>query len=524
MGFTVEFFNFTKKPNITKRPIGAGFEYDCIMKEKTSIINPVLTISTKTPNGIDINPIIWNYCFIPDFRRYYFITNVVANFNLWDVYLTVDVLASFQQDIEAEEAYITRSEKLRDQFLSDSIFPAKVCVSEAVIPLDTYNTDIQSSSSNGSFIVGVINPQANNKAVSYYVMTSAEFNELKNQLFSIENFRNLNDIEISDDLLKVLFNPFQYIASVMYLPISPSIIAPSASSVSIDFGWWDSTGTGISATGKLITSDVIGPVNCGSFTVYRHQEAGALDQNPLNSDLGIAPFDGLGQYLNYAPYTHYYMRFEPFGFFELDNTVMGNALSSYEANNNDGFIEISLTLSIDTITGKGYLYFNFSDGLDTFYRLTPKEAIVGVPIQIGQITSDVVGGALSAARGVANATGSFNLLNPIGSAMQGAVSIAAGVYDGLQIAAPKLQTSGTQGGFSSFHEKSYMIERFQIVTEHAPEEIGYPLMRTLKIEDCKPGFVKTLYTDIQIHNALEEERNRIAQLLNNGIHLEDDSE
>ena len=370
--------------------------------------------------------------------------------------------------------------------------------------------------------MGVINPQANNKAVAYYAMTSTEFNQLKDDLFSIENFRDLNNIEISDDLLKVLFNPFQYIASVMYVPIDVSSIAPLASSTAVDFGWWNATGTGVHATGRLITSDVIGPITCGSFTVYRHPDAGARDLLTPDSDIGITPFDGLGQYLNFAPYSRYYVRFEPFGMFELDNAVMGNALSSTESDENGGMIEITLQLSIDVITGKGYLYFSFSDGLNDFYTLTPKEAIVGVPIQIGQITSDVVGGALAVSKGIGDAAKQFDLFHPISSAVSGATTIAAGIYDGLQTAAPKLLTSGTQGGFSSFQEKAYMIEHFQHVTEHAPDEIGYPLMRNTYIKNCKPGFVKTLYTDIQIQNALEEERNIIAKLLNSGIHLEDE--
>ena len=524
MAINVRFYNFTKKPNSTKRPITGSWMYPCVLKDSTSIIEPMIVLDTHTAEGENINPLRWNYCYIPDFNRYYFITNIIANHNLWNIYLRVDVLASFSREIEAEEAYVVRASKIRDQFLSDATFPTNINAADGVHPIDTFNSDIQLNSSNGSFIVGVINPQANNKAIAYYALSSTEFNSLKEDLFTIANFRNLNNIEISDDLLKVLFNPFQYIASVTYIPISPAQIAPSAASVYIDFGWWGGA-TGISATGRLITSDVIGPVYCGSAQIFRHPDAGNLDTFAPNSNFGIEPFDGEGQYLNYAPYSRYYIRFEPFGFFELDNNVIGNALSSAECNANDGYIDLSLTLKIDPITGKGYFSQTITTGhLSDFYKFIPREAIVGIPIQIGQITSDVVGGALAVSKSIGEATSGFNLLKPVSSAIAGATTIAAGIYDGLNIAAPKLQTSGTQGGFSSFHEDKYVVQTHQFIPEHAPQETGYPLMRNVIIGNCKPGFVKTLFTDIQIANAMEEERTEIVRLLNSGVHLEENEE
>ena len=63
------------------------------LKQESSIIKPVILIGAS-------NLIGFNYCYIPLFERYYFITDlVVVRKNLWRVSLRVDVLMSFKDDI-----------------------------------------------------------------------------------------------------------------------------------------------------------------------------------------------------------------------------------------------------------------------------------------------------------------------------------------------------------------------------------------------------------------------------------------
>lgn len=530
----VYFYQFTKKPNSTMRPPESGFGldmqgYNCVLKEKTSVLEPVILLNTKIQgdNGetININPIRWNYCFIPDFRRYYFITNIVSAFNLWEIYLRVDVLASYADEILEEETYIVRSEHFRDEFLSDAMFPATANVHQAITPIETTGGDMVYNPASGTYVIGVINPQSTITACAYYAMTYAQFGALKQALFSVSNFRNSNDIEITDDLLKVLFNPFQYISSVMYLPFDISKISTMPDTL-IEFGWWGGA-TGVSAYGRLINPPVR-RIYIGDFTITRHPEAGDNDayfELEEQNSCGVEPFSGLGQYLNYAPYSRYYLRFEPFGFFELDNDALGAALSSTEVNANGGLLTISLYLRLDTITGLASLYYQLSPtDLNNWYRITPTQGVIGVQMQIGQITSDIAGGALTALQGIAQGSSQFNLFKPVSSAFAGAVTAAAGIYDGLQTAAPKLQTSGTQGNLATYGDSLYMLSIHQDVTPHAPSEVGYPLMRIMKIKDCEHGFVKTLFTDLQIPRATETERDEIVKILNSGFHIEEWSE
>lgn len=63
------------------------------LRDEVSIMNPVVRFDTDAV-------LRYNYCYIPEFQRYYAITNVVAyREGLFDVSMDVDVLMSFRRHI-----------------------------------------------------------------------------------------------------------------------------------------------------------------------------------------------------------------------------------------------------------------------------------------------------------------------------------------------------------------------------------------------------------------------------------------
>lgn len=534
--FRVLFFSgFGKKPNSTKRPSNAdeiaAWKYDCILKEPSSIINPIITVDLSLYDDGEymgnITPSRWNYAYIEKFNRYYYITDIISDAGLFTFYLKCDVLASYKDDIENEEAYIVRSSKYRDAFIADATFPAKVNYLDYTVDFDDEGGEL---TTNGCYIVGVINPEASYTAVSYYALSGTQFGQLKTALFSVANYTaSLGALEISDELLKILYNPFQYISSVLYVPFSVSAVAGvNTPDTIIQFGWW-SGNTGISASGKKISDTDTGLIYIGSSTYNGHPAAGQNDT--LDDDgKGVAPFDGMGKYLNYAPYTHYYFRLEPFGMFELENQLMGDLISYHSEDNT---ITLQFYIRLDTITGRGYLHiFPEIDDFQENYKFTPKETVLGVPLQLGQITADTMGGITSGvSRTVSALSESFggmalsavtgNLLGAAGAFIGGAANVTAAIYDGFKIASPKLQTNGSNGSFAAYNELQYGIIRCANICENDPEEVGYPLMRKVLIKDCKPGFVQCGFTDIIIASATETEKHEVIEHLTHGIHLED---
>lgn len=63
------------------------------LRNESSVINPSFIIEHENPSG-------FNYCYISDFGRYYFITNITAvRTGIWKIDCSVDVLMSFKTQI-----------------------------------------------------------------------------------------------------------------------------------------------------------------------------------------------------------------------------------------------------------------------------------------------------------------------------------------------------------------------------------------------------------------------------------------
>ena len=89
--------------------------YDCILKESTSIINPVIRLKAT-----DVNVLKGNYCYIPKFNRFYYVNNVTSiNADTWELSLHVDVLMSFRDDIETRHVVFNHSESGYNLYLND---------------------------------------------------------------------------------------------------------------------------------------------------------------------------------------------------------------------------------------------------------------------------------------------------------------------------------------------------------------------------------------------------------------------
>lgn len=91
------------------------------LREESSIIDPVLTVE-----GLDEYITEINYAYIPEFGRYYFITNIESvRTNLWRLSLHVDVLHTYAEGIRTNSAIIERNENEYDLQLNDGLFQTR---------------------------------------------------------------------------------------------------------------------------------------------------------------------------------------------------------------------------------------------------------------------------------------------------------------------------------------------------------------------------------------------------------------
>lgn len=114
----ITLYNNISEYNAVNKSLTALTTLTGTLREESSIIDPVITMT-----GIDSYIASMNFAYIPEFNRYYFITNIesVRN-NLWRVSFHVDVLYTYRNQIKANSAIIERNENEYDLKLNDGLF------------------------------------------------------------------------------------------------------------------------------------------------------------------------------------------------------------------------------------------------------------------------------------------------------------------------------------------------------------------------------------------------------------------
>lgn len=129
-----------KSDYITNRFILGG-----AIKKSTSITNIVIEIEKTNPVQYE-----YNYMYIPEFGRYYFIDDFVnKSEKIWEIHASVDVLFSFKNDILNTSAIIDKQE-IEDKanlYLDDGSFVMDSRKYNTVIPFANGLND------NGSYIL-----------------------------------------------------------------------------------------------------------------------------------------------------------------------------------------------------------------------------------------------------------------------------------------------------------------------------------------------------------------------------------
>lgn len=130
MSITIKLGTFSKRINSTKQPTLSAFtDFDCVLKDSTSVDNPTFLISAADLEGY--NYVSWG-------TRYYFVSALrsVRN-NLWEVDCSLDVLATYKSNILATTAYVIY-DTVSNTELPDNRLPIKttksIDVSTAACP------------------------------------------------------------------------------------------------------------------------------------------------------------------------------------------------------------------------------------------------------------------------------------------------------------------------------------------------------------------------------------------------------
>lgn len=484
---------FAKKENSTKRPASGTLTLGLqgILKEPCSIMTPVVQIERLSSDAM---PFDYTYARWVEADRYYFVEDWTWVDGLWEVRLKEDVLATFKTQIGAETEYILRTDSTTNfnTNISDTTYPTTTDIdTETVVGVNAFTDDLTV----GCYIVGIISGDSNEAvgAISYYVMTSDQFGDLKEELFSDDNLEIMGIIDhsgttviqdLSQEVLKTMYNPYQYIVSCMWFPFPETVIEDKTFVDHINIGWWRYPLEGYRLYAQTVTI-AEQPIQ---FTP--HPQASTR-----------------GNYLNYAPYSKRYL-VGRFGTVSIDS-------ANYKLGDS-----IDVSYIVDLITGHCRAQIGRLN-VQNYDLFTERQFLLGVPIQIAQVGTDYLGTAVSAisgAKGVMSGAISGAPFGGLGMIAGAIIGGANGIYNTIQSAMPIVETSGSNGSFLSPSFQTHSVTQFYKIVDEDIHHRGRPLCELRQINTLS-GFILCAEGDMDI-DCYDNERKEIVKFLTTGFFWE----
>lgn len=478
-------YRFAKKVNSTARPTSSTTQhtFSCLIREGSSIINPYIELQGTTQN---IHR--YNYCYIPTYNRYYFINDITYSENKWLVSCKIDVLATYQTWLLSSSQYVVRSASESDGQIIDTLYPATTDTSVSTgsltggVQTEAYgetgiviNNYFSRTISDGVFIIGVLGE--NTGGISYYQLSFNQFKTLINQLMQ---YTPTDMRDYPSTISKSIANPIQYIVNCHWYP-------------------WGPSGTNVSEL--MLGSYRVPNLSCRLLFVQDYKlkfiQNVTIPSHPQKASRGA--------YMNSPTYSTYMLDFQPFGYINISNNQMTE-------NTN-----LVLEWYIDYTTGAGSLGIRYSS-TNTCLGIHPCQ--YGIPINLAQTTTDLIGGIGSGAGAIVSAgsaLGSFASMDIIGG-LKGIWNTITGVKNAAEEFSPNVTTKGVQGSFIQ-QRPPVLYAVFKTVADDNNAINGRPLCKTRTLS-TQSGYVKINNPIVSITGALKQETDLLKFAMMDGFYIE----
>lgn len=116
MAFTISLFKTVSENNRVVKTLTDEKQLSGELRNQTSVLNPSIRIESAD------NISAYNYAYIPEFGRYYYITDIhIVRTNCWTVSFRCDVLMSYSDQIKAITGVVVRQESNPNKLLVDRL-------------------------------------------------------------------------------------------------------------------------------------------------------------------------------------------------------------------------------------------------------------------------------------------------------------------------------------------------------------------------------------------------------------------
>ena len=517
MAFDAYFFNFQKKENSTKAPTQAQWESGAdlliTLLDTTSIIEPRFVLEMSTPPMAAATK--YNYCYVPDFHRFYFIENWETRRNLWICTCKCDVLASYRTAILTSSQYVLRSASSYDLRIIDTIYPTKT---QPTYQEDETQNAIYNLANGANECVATIQTLgslADSDASWYPQKTAAggflyaiSMSQLRTILdYMIEDFTTWAQpaADISYEACKMIFDPFEYIKSIRIYPLTQIFTPSQQQGMSpIKFGFWQMPAYGYRVSNGLYQFNFY-------IALHAHPQAATR-----------------GNKMNGAPYTQRVLHFEPFGDISLDCANLVDAMG------------IVFDCRLDLSTGQcKYMLKPVILAEQMTYSNNPNSVIASGYAQLGYelpltqmrpnvSIGDIIPSAARVGLGFGNQLGNAIMDAGIGGGLSGYGAARAndkvqtsivGIGDALQAATTQMNTKGGGGSMlPCYYLKPFVSSFFYEQVEENIIDHGRPLCQMRTLQNLS-GYCLCENAELTI-DGLAAEQAQIISMLNTGVFIE----
>lgn len=436
----VVLYQFNKRADSIARPTSGGVTVNCNIKDGSSIIFPVLMLKQSTSQK-------YNYVYIPEWRRYYWVTDTVSDHHFVYYKCEVDVNPVMWDLINQTVQYVTRSAYKKDPDVVDSYLAPSTEIEYRKVNVtnpfdlsygDHYGIDkgcfllkcAAGYSDNGSIPAYV--PE-NIGGLAYYYMTPSQMKNFIQYLVGEYQYIKTNPaaelLGITKQVLKEIINPLSWIRECYYIPYdirnkiqdSDPHYGPIYTFAHFLMGEFD------------LTSIV---PNLGSVVAAKTNAMNVVF-DITNEDIILPdhPKATLGNFMYSNAWSEYILRTNFWGDIKLDGNVLAGLYSR----------KINIKTQID-INGYARLTITAKDCINPVTHVqTPdvimfyEEAFVGVQFSLSQFSKDRIGLA-------------GKIVNNAASGIQAGASMATGFGASFNT------SSHTSMGISTGNDLSNVIE------------------------------------------------------------------
>ena len=452
---TLKLYSLSKEENSTKQPTG-GITATGVLIEPCSVLNPVIKLN-------NIIAYSYNYAYVQEFGRYYFINDWVSEDGFWYVKMNVDVMATFKSAIGSSTQYILRAAGAQDEYILDTMYPSTGKVSHSQVQI---NSALMDYLPDGVFVINVMG-SSDNGTIGSYACYWSTFKNVISEMY-LMNDDDTWWSNLADGIRNSIFQPFDHIANVIWFPADYMDTSGITSVSSITLG----TIVLSSTPGKPMTFYPISTPsvwNSSSKSLPKHPQASSY-----------------GKYMNLKPFTQYIYSDDIFGNIELDPLKLVDKST------------FTIWKVTDPLTGLQIV------------ALPDEQTRVG---QCGVLISMEnnslnIGGLLSS---IATAGVSLATANPVGA--------IAGLMSATDAAIPVTSSTSQQGSTIQVHRSVALDAFFWNATGHDDAHKGKPYCKTKQINTLS-GYILTENAHVETPNMTVAEQEMITSIMNSGFYYE----